>query len=160
MKDRKENGTEVLIFKKNFLDNRCDEKTFIRGTIIGCELSHDLSQHGSPWYENIYTVLGEDNNTYKGTYGSGFLGDCLIRTPEDHIAYLNRLISLNYDKIADLNVENAEYRKMISAVEKEHSKQSEKDEGFYEDMRKSLRECTNQLYVDETGKVLFKKKNF
>jgi hypothetical protein len=113
-----ENGTEVLIFKKNSWENKCDEKNFVRGTIIGCELSHDLSQHGSPWYENIYTVLGEDNNTYKGTYGSWFLGDCSIRTPEDHIAYLKRLISLNYDKIAALNVENSEYRKMISAVEK------------------------------------------
>ena len=118
MKEEIAKGTEVLIFKKNIYNNKCNENSFIRGTIIGCELSHDLSQHGSPWYENIYTVLGEDNNTYKGTYGSWFLGDCSIRTPEDHIAYLKRLISLNYDKIAALNVENSEYRKMISVVEK------------------------------------------
>ena len=60
MKDRKEDGTEVLIFERNIWTGKENEKKFIRGTIVGCELSHDLSQHGSPWYENIYTILGED----------------------------------------------------------------------------------------------------
>ena len=114
-----ENGTEVLIFKKNWLDNTCDKKTFIRGIIINCELSDDLSQHGSPWYENIYTVLGEDGNTYKGTYGSGFFGNCVFITPEDHIAYLKHQISFNNDKIDALNKENSEYVRMINAVTNE-----------------------------------------
>ena len=118
MKDRKEDGTEVLIFERNIWTGKDNEKKFIRGTIVGCELSHDLSQHGSPWYENIYTILGEDKHIYKGTYGSKFLGECFIRTPEDHIAYLKRQISLNNDKIDILNKENNEYSEMINDVEK------------------------------------------
>jgi hypothetical protein len=45
----------------------------IIGVIIDTEMSDDLSYHGSPWYETIYTVKTPDGEIYRGTYGSDYI---------------------------------------------------------------------------------------
>lgn len=50
-----------------------DEKNVVEGVVTNIEMSDDLSHHGSPWYEEVYTVKGNDGNTYQGTYGEDYL---------------------------------------------------------------------------------------
>ncbi len=107
MKRNLSEGTEVFIYKYNIFNLEYDMRKYIKGKIIGCKLSDDLSQHGSPWYEEIYTVLGEDEKIYEGIYGK------MIRTPEDHIAYLGNLINRNNDEINRRKKANDEYIDMI-----------------------------------------------
>jgi len=54
------NGTEVLIFKYIREWDKQNEENYIIGTIQSSKTSDDLSYHGSPWYEQIYEVLGQD----------------------------------------------------------------------------------------------------
>lgn len=56
------NGTEVLIYKYVREWNKQDDENYIVGIVQSSKTSDDLSYHGSPWYEQIYEVLGEDGN--------------------------------------------------------------------------------------------------
>lgn len=103
------NGTEVLIFfeSKNYSNNGV-EKSFIKGVVISSEMSEDLSNHGSPWYEHIYTVKGENGNIYEANYLSSISQEFYIRTIEDYINYLNYKIEENHKKIINIEKENQE----------------------------------------------------
>ena len=111
---------EVLIFK---VSNNMKEDEYIKGKVISSRESEDLSHHGSPWYEKIYDVRGEDGHIYTGTYNRDIIGkDIFFRTPEDHIKYLQEKINKNYRKIYDINCENETYREIINSLkEKELS---------------------------------------
>lgn len=111
---------EVLIFK---VSNNMKENEYIKGTVISSRESEDLSHHGSPWYEEIYDVRGEDGHIYTGTYNRDIIGKGIFfRTPEDHINHLQEKINKNYRKIYDINCENDTYRKIINSLkEKELS---------------------------------------
>ena len=68
MKNIIPNNTEVLIFNSHMdFDSQLDA-TLIEGRIISSYESDDLSQHGSPWTEQIYSVQGEDGKIYKGKF--------------------------------------------------------------------------------------------
>lgn len=103
------NGTEVLIFfdSKNCSNNDV-EKSFIKGVVISSKMSEDLSCHGSPWYEQIYTVKGENDNIYEATYLISAFEEFYIRTIEDYINYLNYKIKENHKKIINIEKENQE----------------------------------------------------
>ena len=79
MKEIIPNGTDVLIFidNKNY-NEKTSEINFIKGKIISSKQSDDLSYHGSPWYEQIYTALGENGEEYKATYGSAVINNTFI----------------------------------------------------------------------------------
>ena len=111
---------EVLIFK---VSNNMKEDKYIKGKVISSRESEDLSHHGSPWYEEIYDVRGEDGYIYTGTYNRDIIGEGIFfRTPEDHINYLQEKINKNYRTIYDINCENDTYRKIINSLkEKELS---------------------------------------
>ena len=126
------NGTEVLIFKQ-FMEGGRDDENYIIGIVQSSKISDDLSYHGSPWYEQIYEVLGEDGKRYRGTYGSCWIGNCFIRTKEDHISILRHRIINNEEEILKLQeilkiVEKKDryYRQIIELENK--SKRYEKKE--------------------------------
>lgn len=112
------NGTEVLIFKyiREWGPNQ-DDENYIIGTIQSSKTSNDLSCHGSPWYEQIYEVLGEDGNLYIGTYGRGLIGNSFFRTKEDHISVLMRRINNNEQEISKLKEKNNIYVREINNLE-------------------------------------------
>ena len=93
------NGTEVLIFSENKNNDSkiLEKKKSIKGVIISSKKSEDLSYHGSPWYEQIYTVLGDNGKTYEATYGSAnsLIGNVYILTVDHYIKYINHLIEEN-----------------------------------------------------------------
>lgn len=112
------NGTEVLIFKyiREWGPNQ-DDENYIIGTVQSSKTSDDLSYHGSPWYEQIYEVLGEDGNLYIGTYGRGLIGNSFFRTKEDHISVLMRRINNNEQEISKLKEKNNIYVREINNLE-------------------------------------------
>ena len=108
------NGEEVSIFK---ISNGKEEEKYIKGIILSSRYSHDLSHHGSPWYEKIYDVRGEDGNIYTGTCDHDYIGNYVFfRTPEDYIKYLQDKINTNYLAIYDLTHQNEEYTKTINEL--------------------------------------------
>ena len=112
------NGTEVLIFSesKNNDSKILKKKKSIKGVIISSKKSEDLSYHGSPWYEQIYTVLGYNGKTYEATYGSenSLIGNVYILTVDHYIKYINHLIEENNKKMIDLQTENESLREMLT----------------------------------------------
>ena len=102
------NGTQVLIFyyAKGHCHQNIDEAKFIKGIIVSSEESEDLSWHGSSWYKQIYTVLGEDGKEYKATYNTAFIGSFYIRTIEEQINRIKFAIEDNYKTIDNINKEN------------------------------------------------------
>jgi len=120
------NGVEVLIFKyiREWGPNQ-DDENYIIGTIQSSEISDDLSYHGSPWYEQIYEVLGEDGKIYRGNYGRVLIGNCFFRTREDHISVLKRRINNNEQEILKLKEKNNEYLKKIIELENELKNQTQ-----------------------------------
>ena len=100
-------GTEVLVFKYIREHGPSNDKiNYIKGVVMSRKDSNDLSQHGSPWYEQVYTVLGEDGKEYYGTYGNGLLGNAFFRTIDDHIDCLESRMLLNNEKIENLRNDN------------------------------------------------------
>lgn len=122
------NGTELLIFKyvRKWGPNQNDEN-YIIGTVQSSKISDDLSCHGSPWYEQIYEVLGEDGNIYIGTYGRGIIGNSFFRTKEDQISILRNRITNNEQEMLKFKEKNDIYFKQIIELENK-SKQKEKRE--------------------------------
>lgn len=112
------NGTEVLIFSENKNNDSkiLEKKKSIKGVIISSKKSEDLSYHGSPWYEQIYTVLGYNGKTYEATYGStnSLIGNVYILTVDHYIKYINHLIEENNKKMIDLQTENESLREMLT----------------------------------------------
>ena len=107
-------GEEVLIFKAS---NNMKEDEYIKGKVISSRESEDLSHHGSPWYEEIYDVRGEDGHIYTGTYNRDIIGKGIFfRTSEDHTNHLQEKINKNYRKIYDINCENDTYREIINSL--------------------------------------------
>ena len=104
------NGTEVLIFKyvREWGSNQNDEN-YILGTVQSSKISDDLSCHGSPWYEQIYEVLGEDENIYVGCYRTGIIGNSYFRTIDDHIRVLKNRINDNEQEILKIQEKNDRY---------------------------------------------------
>lgn len=121
------NGTEVLIFKyiREWGPNQ-DEEHYLIGTIESSEESDDLSYHGSPWYEQIYTVVGQDGKKYIGCYGSGLIGRNFFRTKEDHIKVLEARIQMNEEKIVDIQNQNQKYQEQINVLSDSKTKQLRK----------------------------------
>lgn len=118
------NGTEVLIFKYvRELGPDQDDENYIVGTVQSSEMSNDLSMHSSPYYVQVYEVLGKDGNIYIGTYGTGSIGNSFFRTKEDHIDILSKKISCNEQDMLRLKEKNMEYKAQISLLKKEMEKQ-------------------------------------
>ena len=111
------NGTKVLIYKyiREWGPNQ-DDENYIVGTIQSSKTSDDLSTHGSPYYVQIYEVLGTDGKKYIGTYGTGLIGNSFFRTIQDHINFLKRKISRNNESILELQEKNNEYKNQISLL--------------------------------------------
>ena len=116
------NGTEVLIFKYIREWNKQDEENYIVGTIQTSRTSDDLSYHGSPWYVQIYEVLGEDENIYVGCYGTGIIGNSYFRTIDDHIRVLKNRINDNEQEILKIQEKNDRYFMQIKKLEKSSKK--------------------------------------
>ena len=111
-------NTEVLIFNSNRHAAGEVDTIFIKGTITSSIESEDLSQHGSPWYEQIYYVLGEDENVYSGTYKTPIIGRHYFMTVEDYKQRLADMIKLNNGTIKDIQDKNKEYQNMIDSFDK------------------------------------------
>lgn len=121
-------GTEVLIFKyiREWGPDQ-DDENYIIGTIQSSKTSDDLSYHGSPWYEQIYEVLGEDGKRYIGTYGRGLIGNSFFRTKEDHISVLKHRINKNEQEILKLKEKNDKYLNKIIILENESKQQCQSE---------------------------------
>ena len=107
--DIKPNGSEVLIFrhiegKKPYEQN---DEEYIKGRILSSDWS-------SSWM--MYTVLGEDGNTYYGNYGRRIIGDSYFLTREDYIRYLESKIEKIEEEKEMLEETKNKYLKMIEAV--------------------------------------------
>ena len=105
------NGTEVYVFSRYGYETKPQTK----GVIVRSKDSGDLSEHGSPWSEQVYEVLGEDGIKYFGVHGNNFLYDNYFRTKENYINYLNRLINHNNDEIDKLKEKNSELEQLIAS---------------------------------------------
>lgn len=57
----------------HFLGSNERHPSIITGIVESYKMSDDLSYHGSPWYEEIYTVLGDDGKYYHGTAEEDYL---------------------------------------------------------------------------------------
>ena len=121
------NGTEVLIYKYVREWNKQDDENYIVGIVQSSKTSDDLSYHGSPWYEQIYEVLGEDGNIQRGNYGSGWIGNSFFRTKKDHISILKSRITNNQQEILKLQEKNDRYFREISKLEDESKQQPDKN---------------------------------
>ena len=99
-----DNGTNILLFhRKN--GEIVDETNFIEGKIIKNEKIIYNSQHGSDWYDYIYTILGNDGKLYKARYGNTIEG-YYIRTFEDHLKNIKKTLKDNMDLINNINTYN------------------------------------------------------
>ena len=108
-------GTKVLIFRYNpSLGPNQDEEKFIRGIIESSEIVEESTMHGSPWDIRFFKVLGEDNNTYYGTYDTGLRGQYYFRSIKDHINHVRNKIKLNNEKISELNEDNIRLLDLIT----------------------------------------------
>lgn len=126
MKNIIPNNTEVLIFNSNMDFNSQLDTTLIEGKVISSHESDDLSQHGSPWIEQIYSVQGEDGNIYKGTYESPIIGSHYFMTIEDFKKNIVNRIQYNNEVIKDLQIKNKEYLNIIEKFDKKELCESEK----------------------------------
>lgn len=115
------NGTEVLIFQNRRIEGNDYEYT--KGVVVSSELSDDLSRHGSPWYEQIYTVEDKEGNKYRGCHGQGVSGDSYFRTQLEQVEFLQYQIERNNDKIKKLQGENYEITTMINSINNEYNPQ-------------------------------------
>jgi len=121
------NGTEVLIFKYIREWDKQNEENYIIGTIQSSKTSDDLSYHGSPWYEQIYEVLGQDEKTYIGCYGRGLIGNSYFRTIDDNINVLKSRITDNEQEILKIQEKNKDYEKQIIELEEILNFQEQKE---------------------------------
>ncbi len=114
------NGTQVLIFDANdeFRHEEDKEERYIRGVVISNKESEDLSYHGSPWYERIYMVMGEDGKKYQATHNHAAFGisDFYIKTITEHMNYVMTVIKENHEKINRLNEKNATLSAVITSL--------------------------------------------
>ena len=113
MTDRKLNvGDEVLIFT-DYKDEEkyedFEEESFIRGKIIEKGLNKYLFYDGSPRNKNIYQVMDNDGNIYRGFYGFGIPR---FLTVEDYIKHLDYLVDNESKEIQD-KIERIERIKKI-----------------------------------------------
>ena len=94
------------------------KKKDIRGVVINSRESEDLSYHGSPWYEQIYTVMGENGKKYQATHNHAVFGisDFYIKTITEHINYVMSAIKDNNEKINALNEKNAMLSRVITSL--------------------------------------------
>ena len=115
------NGTEVFIFNNRRIEGNDYEYT--KGVVVSSELSDDLSRHGSPWYEQIYTVIDEEGKKYRGCHGQGVSGDSYFRTPIEQVEFLKYQIERNNDKIKKIQKENYEINTMINSINNEYNPQ-------------------------------------
>lgn len=114
------NGTEVYLFN-GASNNRVEgfeDGAYIKGTIVGHRLSENLSTdfRGVPWYEYIYSIVGENGKTYEATYGSALVGSFFIRTQKDFMKHLVREIKGNLVEVSELNRKNKELSKTLKSV--------------------------------------------
>lgn len=119
-------GDEVLIFSAiydnpNYKD--VIKKPFQKGKVKDISLSDDLSYHGSPWYVNVYTVIGEDEKPYVGTYKNCDVGSVSYLTEEDYVSYLDNQIDYNIQKIRDLRELCKEIMDLRKTVDSNYPKQ-------------------------------------
>ena len=112
------NGTQVLIFyvPKGHLPQNSDEAKFIKGVIVSSHESEDLSYHGSPWYVQIYTIIGDDGEEYRATHNSALIGSYLFRTPDEQITRIKFAIEDNYKRINDINRENNMLKESLNSL--------------------------------------------
>lgn len=116
------NGTEVLIFRDmRKYQEKLDDTNFIKGTIISSKESCDLSHHGSSWYEQIYTILGEDDKQYIATYKDAYVTDFFIRTIDDHIKCISSSIKNNIEQIESLENKNKNLYNVLEHLNQEKS---------------------------------------
>ena len=113
MTDRKLNvGDEVLIFT-DYKDAEkyedFEEEPFIRGKIIETGLSDYLFYHRNSRNKNMYEVMDNDGNIYRGFYGFGIPR---FLTVEDYIKHLDYLIDDESKEIQD-KIERIERIKKI-----------------------------------------------
>lgn len=122
------NGTEVLIFKyvREWGPNQ-DDENYIVGKVQTSKTSDDLSYHGSPRYEQIYEVLGENGNIYVGSYGTGIIGNSYFRTTDDHISFLKNRIADNEQEILRIQEKNDRYFRQIKELEESSKIQEQCD---------------------------------
>ena len=119
MKNIIPDNTEVLIFNSKYYSTSFEDTTFIKGKIVSSIESGDLSSHGSPWYEQIYYVLGEDKNMYIGTYKRPITGSHYFMTIEDYKQKLADMIAHNNDVvIKNLQAKNEKYQNIIDSFDK------------------------------------------
>ena len=144
-------GTEVLIFKYNSsLGPNQDEEHFIKGRIENSEIREETTMHGSPWNIRYYKVLGEDNNTYYGTYDMGLSGYYYFRSIEDHINHIRNTIKSNNKKINELNEKNLELCDLITDLSRISY---EKDESELKPVDYLGEEASNIIFKSLDDKV-------
>lgn len=110
------NGTEVLIFKFKYMDSgiiRESEKNYIKGVIKTSKKKEYPTMYGNHYEEQIYTVIGEDEKEYYGTYDFSNT-DYYFMTIEDYTKRLQYYISENNNKIKNLKNQNSNYNQIIN----------------------------------------------
>lgn len=133
------NGTEVLVFCRlnGQTYDSLDESKFIKGIIVSSKESEDLSYHGSPWYEHIYTVICENGEEYQATYGSNLINAYFIRTVEHQKECINNAIDENSEKIIDLNKKIRILEDSLASLRKDEYKIINKTSGPVKSLKKN-----------------------
>lgn len=110
-------GEEVLRFRKKNYSPEYSLEPYVVGTVLSSRMSHDLSYHGSPWYEEIYEVLGEDGSVYIGNYGSAITHDSYFLRREDYIRYLSYVQKKNRENIQIIRKFNRDIQGVIQQLQ-------------------------------------------
>ena len=113
-------GDEVLVFK--YIPSwgvKQDYKNYLIGKVVSCELSDDISYHGSAQYVTNYTVVDDDGKKHYGNYLTPHLGDSFFMTKEDYIDYLERKLMSNNCDIRLIEVENTRIKTLLRFLKPE-----------------------------------------
>ena len=115
-------GDNVLVFENYKYISPFEILPFINGTVVECRESDDLSYHGSPWYVYLYKVIGEDGNTYLGSYRSSIIGNAYYYKVEDYIEYLKYIKEHNENEILELTQKNQSIDELIESMKEKQLK--------------------------------------
>lgn len=105
-------GDECFVVRNYKLDEY-ELQILASGTVIKVEQTDDLSYHGSPWYNDIYTVKGDDGEVYNNSDEAN-----LKRVHESRLIYM-----ITYDDLINrinnhIIYNTAKFAKMIDLLER------------------------------------------
>lgn len=109
MSEKLKVGNDVCIFTKRRRRFKKDLQPFFRGKVVDCGLLKDTAFHGSPWFIDVYKVLGDDGQTTLNCYRDNVTGKAFCYTDQEAVVPLEFMILKSEDEIN-------QYRQLVSQI--------------------------------------------